>query len=100
MLITTLKGLLESNYLQEEGVMQQDFDIELGTGKEDIPSGVGQGDKQPFSKQPTGTGEPGAKPGESPAARKSMLDRLDITRSTHPVVCVFHILFKTSAIVA
>lgn len=79
--------------------MQQDFDIELGTGKVDAPTGVGQTSGSPLSKQATGVTQAGdSAQGATPAGKKSMLDRLDITRSSHPIVCVFHMLFKLSAI--
>lgn len=31
---------------------------------------------------------------------QSTIDKLDIRKSSHPVVCIFHLLFKTLALVA
>lgn len=31
---------------------------------------------------------------------QSTIDKLDIRKSSHPLVCIFHLLFKTLALVA
>lgn len=46
------------------------------------------------------TGEINARIEPDQTKPQSTIDKLDIRKSSHPVICIFHILFKTFALVA